>query len=298
MISLKDKIKIVLSNIVFSLYQKKLIRNKVHVQNMEETIEELLNTNKSLVRFGDGEINIIRGKNIYSQDSSNEIVKGLKRIISYPYEGLIVALPQIFVDVDQYQIESRRFWKIHLLTARKIYNQYCNTNIVYGNAFFSRFYYAYRDKDNCDKWITKIKLLWQNKDIVIVEGITSHNGVGNDLFDGAKSIERIICPSTNAMMYYNEIIKSCRKYSKNFLFLASVGVTAKFLVEDLFLDGYRVIDIGNIDMEYEWYLNKDVEKTRISKYNLKTQEENVRAGYRDYLNQIKVRIGERDDKEY
>lgn len=262
---------------------------------MDETIDELLNTNKSLVRFGDGEITVLKGNDIVFQKSSSDISEGLKRIISYPYDELIVALPPMFDGVEQYQFQSGQFWKEHLLTRRKTYNQFCNHQKEYGNAFFSRFYYAYKNKEACGKWISKIKLLWKDKDIVIVEGITSHNGVGNDLFEGAKSIERILCPAVNAMQVYDEIMDACKLYSKESLFLLSVGITAKLLAEELYLNGYRVIDIGNLDMEYEWFLRKVDGKIKIEKYDFVSYEENVKAGYTEYLKQIKIRIEEKKD---
>ena len=46
---------------------------------------------------------------------------------------------------------------------------------MYGNAFFSRFYYAYADKQKCGEWIAKMKLLWKDKDIVILSA-TEING--------------------------------------------------------------------------------------------------------------------------
>ena len=260
---------------------------------MEDTIDELVTTNKSLVRFGDGEIVVLKGKGIAFQQPSAEISEGLKRIISYSHDDLIVALPQMFEGVQQFKPQSGQFWKEHLLTNRKIYKQCCNKNRVYGNAFFSRFYYAYKDKGVCGEWISKIKLLWKDKDIVIVEGITSHNGVGNDLFEGVRSIERILCPATNAMQVYDEIVAVCKTYSKNSLFLLSVGITAKFLAEELYLSGYRVIDIGNLDMEYEWYLRKADSKVKIAKYDLASDEDNRKAGYTEYLVQVKARIEEK-----
>ena len=291
----KSKIKQMISNIVYWLYETNILKNEIKVQNMEDTIEELLNTNKSLVRFGDGEIVVLKGKNIAFQQSNARISEGLKRIVSYSHEGLIVALPQMFEGVEQYQTQSGQFWKEHLLTGRKIYNKYCNKTKVYGNAFFSRFYYAYVDKEKCSQWISKIKLLWKDKNIVVVEGVTSHNGVGNDLFAEAKSVQRIICPATNAMSVYEKILGECKKYPKDVLFLLSVGITAKFLVEALYLEGYRAIDIGNLDQEYEWYLRKTDAKIDIEKYSKITVKENFDAGYMEYLDQIQIRIGDEND---
>lgn len=125
------------------------------------------------------------------------------------------------------------------------------------------------------------------KDIVVVEGTRTHNGVGNDLFELAGSVERIICPSSNAMRVLDKIIEACSSYSTDGLFLLSLGITAKFVAEELFLKGYRVIDIGNLDMEYEWYLQGSVDKVSLPKHGVEGKEANLAAGYTEYLEQIK-----------
>lgn len=100
--------------------------------------------------------------------------------------------------------------------------------------------------------IEKLKQIWRNKDILIVEGVTSRSGVGNDLFDGANSIKRIICPSHNAYARIEEIQEAVLQYVENRLILCMLGPTAKILSYNLFKKGYRVLDIGHIDSEYEW----------------------------------------------
>ena len=48
------------------------------------------------------------------------------------------------------------------------------------------------------KYIQKLKKIWDQKDILIIEGETSRVGIGNDLFNNIKSLKRIICPVHNA----------------------------------------------------------------------------------------------------
>ncbi len=288
---MKNKIKEILSNLYYWMYQKKILKNPIRVQTVDETIDELLHTDKSLVRFGDGEITVLRGNDIKLQQTTAEISEGLKRILAYPYTDLMVSLQGIFDGVEDYQEQSRKFWKEHLFFCRRIYHKYCNQDRIYANTSFSRFYYVFEDKSHCKGWVDKIKRIWENKDIVVVEGTKSHNGVGNELFSYTNSVERIICPPSNAMQFFGEILEACESYSKDKLFLLSVGVTAKFLAEELFLKGYRVIDIGNLDMEYEWYLCEADKKIPLKKHSLTTEEENRKAGYTEYLAQISKVIG-------
>ena len=48
-------------------------------------------------------------------------------------------------------------------------------------------------------------------DCVFVEGDKTRMGVGNDLFDNAKSIQRILCPSESAFDNYDAILEACKK---------------------------------------------------------------------------------------
>lgn len=287
---MKKLIKMVLQEVDYLLYLYGIKKNNIKVYSIDQTIDELLMTNKSMVRFGDGEIVIIRGHDLKLQRSTPEIAEGLKPILAYTYDDLIVAIPEIFGNLNIYIKKSQLFWKDHLFFNRKIFYQYCNKNKVYYNAFVSRFYGTLSDKSKCKEWIEKIKLIWKDKDIVVVEGERTHNGVGNDLFQYARSIERIIGPASNAYYAVDDIFLCCKKYSKDKLFLISLGVAAKFLTQKLFLEGYRVLDIGNLDMEYEWYLAGTTEKTVILKHEIIGEEANIAAGYTEYLSQIQTRI--------
>jgi hypothetical protein len=45
------------------------------------------------------------------------------------------------------------------------------------------------------------------------------------------------------------------------LVLVALGPTATILAYDLALKGYQCIDIGHLDIEYEWFINKiDIDK--------------------------------------
>ena len=151
-------------------------------------------------------------------------------------------------------------------------------------------YYYAADRSGCGTQFAKIRKIWENRDVVVVEGEKTHNGVGNDLLDTARSVERIICPPSNAYGAIPAILDACTAYDKDRLFLLSVGVAAKFLAVDLFERGYRVLDIGNLDMEYEWFVTRSPGKRKLAKHDLVTEEANRAAGHTAYLEQIKVRI--------
>ena len=290
-ISMKRFIKDILAQIDYSFYRMGLKKCHIKVYTIEETIEELIHSEKSMVRFGDGEITMIRGRSLQLQQVEPEIIEGLKRLIQYEHEGMIVAIPAIFDDLSIYRKGSRQFWKDHLFFSRKIYEKYCNPERTYYNSYISRFYYPFENKNLCDEWAMKIRQIWKDKNVVVIEGEKTHNGVGNNLLDTAKSVVRILGPSSNAYEYLDEIMEACRSYPRDSLFLVSLGIAAKFLTEKLFLEGYRALDIGNLDMEYEWYTRRAIGKEPVLKHSITGIEENEKAGYHQYLEQVQKRIG-------
>lgn len=279
---IKDRI----ADIGYFLYKKGLLHNRIRVYSVDETLNQLLHTQKSLVRFGDGEITMIRGRSLKLQSVEPALIDDLKRILQYEYDDLMVSIPDIFEGVEQYHVASRQFWKDHLLFCRRIYNKFCNQKRIYCNTSVSRCYYAFENKTSCGDWFTKIMQVWAGKHIVVVEGERSHCGVGNDLFDTTLDVKRIIGPSSNAYQKLEEIKTVCVEFPKDRLFLLALGAAAKPLAEYLFLEGYRVIDIGNLDMEYEWYLRRAVKKEPVGKHGIIGRQANEAAGYQEYLKQI------------
>ena len=115
---------------------------------------------------------------------------------------------------------------------------------------------AHREnKDYFIKYIEKIKEIWEKRDVLIVEGSRTRMGIGNDLFINAKTIRRIICPDKNAFQKYDEILNKVLKHTeRNDLVLCAMGPTATVLAYDLAKKGIQALDLGHIDIEYEWFL--------------------------------------------
>lgn len=148
------------------------------------------------------------------------------------------------------------YWNNWLNINRFDFLKLVNKKKKYYSLDISRFYFKYKDKSKIPKYISNLKKLWNNRDIIFVEGEHSRCGYKNDLFDNAKSLKRIICPSFNAFEIYDKILSSVLKIDKDKLILIALGPTASVLAYDLSKNGYQAIDIGHADVEYEWYLRK------------------------------------------
>lgn len=283
---MKEKIKEVLASFVYALYEKGVLKNHIYVSSIDETIDALIGTDNSLIRFGDGEIILISGIASATQQGDSELAKRLIQVLESDEDKLLIAIVDGFGNMDYLHRDSRNFWKKHFLIFRKDYNKYCHPGKVYYNALVSRCYYPMQDRSKCAEWFNKLKDVWKDKKVVFVEGEMTHNGVENDLFSKTLEIKRILCPSQNAYGVYEQIYKACLKFDKEYLFLLSLGATAKPLAYDLFMEGYRVIDIGNLDLEYEWYRKRAQGKIAIKKHEIIGVEENQNANYTEYLQQI------------
>ena len=236
---------------------------KIKVLSIAETLDYILDNNSSVVRYGDGEISLIEGNDIVFQSYNKELVDRLKTIANTDNnDEFLVCLPDVFSTLDLYVPKSKKIWAINRHIHRGTFEKLFTGNF-YGNSFISRPYQIYKDKEPSEKYFTKMKKIWEKKDLLIVEGKNSRTGVGNDLFSNTNSIRRIICPSKDAYDIYDEILEEIIKECNDKLIFIMLGPTAKFLVHDLYLRGYQAIDLGHIDTEYEWFKMSATEKVRI-----------------------------------
>lgn len=237
---------------------------QISVLSIDQSLDYLLEKAASVVRFGDGEMDLIAGRSIPYQDFDPELSVRLREMMSMKSdEHMMICLPDVFKGLECYSIDAQNFWKAHLQHHLADYLEICRAP-WYGSTFISRPYIDLEDKTPSAGYFAKLKQLWQDKDLLIVEGLTSRSGVGNDLFDGARSIKRIICPSRNAYSKLEAIKQAVREHADNRLILTMLGPTAKVLVYDLVQEGYRALDIGHIDSEYEWFQMGASHKIKLS----------------------------------
>ena len=144
---------------------------------------------------------------------------------------------------------------------------------------------------NISNKFKNLKKIWNNREIIIIEGQYTKLGIGNNLFDNCKSIGRIICPATNAFDKYDEIVKEIRKQSKDKLILMSLGPTATVLAYDMSKEGYQCIDTGHVDIEYMWFLNSAKNKEEVEGKFVNEVSSKVESIMDEkYTNQIIARV--------
>ena len=180
-----------------------------------------------------------------------------------PHKNLLISIPSTFVSLENEKISSRFFWKQFLNKYSERLNNLLRKDYVYGNAGVTRFYIGQTNKKLSFKISQKLKQIWDNKEILIIEGKYSRLGVGNDLFENAVSIERILCPVVNAFDHYEKILELSMLYGKNKLIIIALGPTATVLAHDLANKGFWALDLGHVDVEYEWMKSNTFDRIQI-----------------------------------
>lgn len=222
------------------------------IMSVEMTLTYIIENKCSVARYGDGEMKFIKGEATSFQYFDIDLQMRLSKILHDGNKKLLICIPGVFGSLDVYADDFRLYWKSYLLRNRHCWYKYIDKNYVYGEAFISRCYLTYKDRTSAFTYFNLWKKVWKDKDVIIVEGEKTRLGVGNDLFDEVKSIKRILAPNINAFAYYKRLIYEIQQYDTNYLVLLALGPTATVLAADLSKEGYQAIDIGHIDVEYEW----------------------------------------------
>lgn len=253
-----------LDNLPYEIYDK-ITDGSFRVQipiikSADETLDKILRDKCSLSRFGDGEFGVMNGSRIHFQNRSPELAQRLKEVIKSDIPELLIGLPDCFGSLDNYMPSVDNFWGEWMSQKREMVYSYLDMRRAYYNSFFSRPYIIFKKTEehykNCGEYFEKIRKVWAGRDVVICEGVGTRFGMFNDLLSGAKSISRILCPARSAFDKYDQILAVFDSVDKDRPVLAALGPTATVLAYDLCRKGYQAIDIGHLDLEYEWFLRK------------------------------------------
>lgn len=283
---------IVQSRLLKKIYKRPLILTP------EETIDYIIKNRCSIGRFGDGELDIALG--IWWKDSFQKYNSLLRKKLAklQTNDRFLVCLPDTVLPErltrELLVKQEYDFWSVNIHQFDGFWRKLASKNKVNGNSFISRFYIRYNDRSAVGQYIDQLRKIWEGRDVIFIEGADTRCGVGNDFFDNARSIKRILCPVTQAFERYDDIIEAARGIGKkDCLFLIALGQTATVLAKDLSDLGYQALDIGHMDVEYEWFLAKaDKKVPLINKYVNEAVDGRKRTECSDeeYISQIAVQV--------
>ncbi len=235
------------------IYNKGLCLRFPIVKSKEETLDALLSNDCSIARYGDAEFVIAFGESYRYQEHSPELARRLRAILVSDNPPLLVGIPNLFGCLTQLTPRSRSFWRRHFASYRSAIYDVISFEKTYYDSLFSRPYISFTHDTDLSGYFEKVRQIWKGKEVILIEGQKSRVGTGNDLLVGAASVRRILGPVTHAFRRYDDLYREATKQPTNVLFLLALGPTATVLAHDLAKDGYRALDIGHIDVEYEWF---------------------------------------------
>lgn len=234
------------------------------VKSIPETIEKILQDKLSICRFGDGELLYVSEKRSLPFQKQHERLRNyFITILNSNEKNILVGLPVGFYSLDNLKQESKVTWRAVISWTYPGVYKYLNHTKQYYNASMTRLYMDYEDTSHSNLWFKKVKSIWDQREILLIEGEKSRLGAGNDLFLNAKSLQRILGPAHDAFDQFDNILQFAFAQDKDKLVLVAMGPTAKPLCYELALAGFQAIDIGNLDVEYEWFLRGAKEKLKI-----------------------------------
>lgn len=237
-----------------------------YIMSYEECVHFVITNKASIARIGDGELAVIYGNNLSFQNKNEKLGRMIRKVLESTDKNLLVCIPDTFQHLERYNQVEISFWEAHHYFNRKRWYKSLQGDKKYGNTFLSRFYSMEFNKALSANRIKLLKQLWDNRDIIFIEGKDTKMGVGNDLFDNAKSIHRVLCPSRNAFDKYDNIVEKVLSipYNENNLYILALGPTATVMAADLHRHGLQALDMGHMDIEYEWYKKGATKKVPIT----------------------------------
>lgn len=268
-----------------------------NIKTTKETIEKIIQ-GYSISRYGDGEFDIaFRKKELNFQEYDSELSKYLREILNSNLEKLLVAIPRTLVEIKNLKENEKYFWSRYYIKQRKKLEKNILKDKVYFDSMISRFYMPYINPEENIESIDKLIKYFSNKKILIIEGENTRFGLGNSLLKNSSEIQRIILPDKNGFRKYKEVMEfTLKNFTKDNIILIALGPTATVLAYEFSKEGYQALDIGHLDVEYEWYLLKA--KTKV---DLQYKNVNEVSGIKEkkildkeleelYLKQIRQRI--------
>ncbi len=236
-------------------YEKGRYADKLHILNTDETLTLMENEKISFLRFGDGEIAIMRGESIPFQEYDAKLAKHLRKLLRTNLDGLKIGIPYYYMHpVNRLNDFTAGFAK-GLAVQRRFLCKNCDRDMTYVDTAITQVYQTYKKYD-FKKYYERMQKLLSGRDVTIVCGEGVLDRLAYRAFDVCKSVEFVTAPSMNAYAEYDRLLKEALKTGKERLVCIVLGPTAKALAYDLHKRGYQAWDMGHYFKDYDAYMKK------------------------------------------
>ncbi len=218
----------------------------------EQTIQLLEDKKKSIIRFGEGEIDYIKGEDLTFQDYDKRLSQRLLELLTVQEDGLCIGIPYFFMNPVNNLTEYALQRALAIAPKRKFIKKKCKKEIQYIDASFLLPYETYLLEDY-EKYYTRMQGMLKDVDVTVICGEGILDRLQYDALEVCKSVEYIYAPSMNAFANYDNMLSQAMQVDKSRLVLIILGPTAKVLAYDLHKAGYTAWDIGHYLKDYDAY---------------------------------------------
>ncbi len=233
------------------------------IKSKQETLQELVTSTRSIARFGDGEFRLLLGEGITYQEHNKILEARLRIVLASDEPDILIGIPSLFGSLGELKPSHRRFWRAFFYRYREDIYKVLRFDKTYYDTQVTRPHIIYESPKMLNDFFEQFRGIWRGKHVIVVEGTHTRLGVGNDLLDEAASVQRIIGPARHAFRCFDALLEEAARFGKDYLYLLALGPTATILAFELGLRGCRALDIGHIDLEYEWFRRNCSHKTAI-----------------------------------
>ena len=246
---------IIEDTIYFFDEEKEMIKH-LNIKTFDESLKILSDNPKSYIRFGDGEVDIMCGRDSLFQPYNRELDLKLRNILlNFNPDKCYVGINRAYFQSPRFfSCHNRKFYRLEGGRLRRFFAGLCDSNKTYLDASCFGAYYRFDEDFDFDGHYNKIENLFRNKKIVVVCGDGVFKKIKYNIFDKCLDVKYIYGPSRDAFSEYKNIYNSIvKEVDRTYLVCIILGMTAKVLAHELTQDGYMVWDVGHLAKDYNAY---------------------------------------------
>lgn len=227
---------------------------KLKILEKNDSIDVILQSNKSFVRMGDGEIRIMQGIDQPFQQYEPVIEDTLVELLKNQRADILVGINRGYY-IPHFHAKREDYNRRFAYDFREYLDEYCNYDSTYiDGACTFNYTLGYSDDEITHMFWNKWKKAFKGKKLVIICGERIVEEMVYNIFEEAESIKYIYGPRKNAWDKHDEIIKKIEKESKENLLIFILGMAGKAMIPEVTDMGYTAWDIGHLAKGYNAYM--------------------------------------------
>jgi glycosyltransferase family protein len=258
----REVINFYLDNLKYEIEEDSAKLKRPLIASPIETIDKIIKDKISIARLGDGEFELLFNRPIRFQTNDLKLTARLKEILLSERANIAIGVPYFFWNsVENCNLLTKTFTRSIISKRRRSYEKFVAFNKNYYSTEFTQLYITYDDEADFDMgaYFNKIRSIWENRDVTIIQGEGITRNFRFDIFDNVKSVEYIYGPSENAFSEYEYLLTTAKNIDKSRLVIIILGPTATVLAYDLASEGYQALDIGHTAKDYDFF-RKEIKK--------------------------------------